>query len=100
MVKENHQTDKMTLQQTDTSSVKTEVDQGKRDEPIFCQGTTASICLSVHPPVQPPPTLWCLFEQSLYSLALGSFKGTDAVRSFLVFVSALRRRGDMNIKYA
>lgn len=41
--KEDHQTDKMNLQQTDKSIVETEVDQGQRGKSIFSQEITASI---------------------------------------------------------
>lgn len=78
-VNESHQTDKMNLQQTDQSSGKTEVDWSKWGEAVFCQGTTASICRSVHPPVQPLPLLGCRTFEQLQNGATLTVKGRYAL---------------------
>lgn len=75
----NHQADKTNLKQTDQSSGKTEVDWSKWGEGVFCQGTTASICRSVHPPVQPLSLLGsCSFEQLPNGVTL-TVKGRYAI---------------------
>lgn len=90
--KQNHWTDKMTLQQTDRSSDETAVDWG-RVSPSSIRGP-------LHPSVCPFTHLsshlshcGVSLEQSLHVVALSSFKHSLAVRCFSVFVSSLWRRG-------
>lgn len=59
------------------------------------------IHLSVRPSACPAtPRCGVSLQESLYGIALGSFKGTEAVWSFSVLVSSLWRKGNMTIKYA
>lgn len=101
-VKENHQTDKMTLRQTDKRSVKTEVDQGKRGDSIFCPGTTASICPSVRSPTCPATSHTVVSHLSRAFMASSSAASKALMPSgpFRSLSAPCGGRGNMNIKYA
>lgn len=51
-----------------------------------CPGATAAICLSVSPAM---PVRVLLLQESLDGIGLGSFEGTEAIRSFPFLVSSL-----------
>lgn len=88
-------TDKMSLQQTDKAVLQQWLFRVKPGESIFCQGSTASTCLSNHPPPQPAMSHW---RRAFISAFSAQSKAHLPSGVFWPLSAPCGGKGDMNIK--